>query len=374
LLKVAYSVAGEGRGHASRARTVGARLLDRGHEVAFLTGGDAMGLLREGFGDDPRARFIEIPTPRFVYRKKGSGESVSLARSVWGFLKLAKRIPNEARRVEALLRAGGFEPDIIVVDYEPLGYRVAKRFGAPVVALDNQHYFAHARLSGVDFRSWPYFIGIGLSCRAFCPRKEATLISKCIAPETLRASSKAIAIGPLIRPEISGRRAEVVAEDFLLAYLRPAVAERALAEIGRTGMRTLVYGLGDRPSEGRIEFRPVSLKAFAEDLVRCRGVVATAGNQMVSEALFLRKPLLLYPEPGQIEQRINAQLAEKLGAIVTGEDRRGAWESFLRFERPPDPGWDRDAAALAVRILEAVAARRDPASVGDFESAPAAKP
>ena len=66
-MKIAYALAGEGRGHTTRALTLANGLLARGHEVAFFTCGDALELLRESFGHDA---VYHLETPRFVIVRK----------------------------------------------------------------------------------------------------------------------------------------------------------------------------------------------------------------------------------------------------------------------------------------------------------------
>jgi UDP:flavonoid glycosyltransferase YjiC (YdhE family) len=40
-------------------------------------------------------------------------------------------------------------------------------------------------------------------------------------------------------------------------------------------------------------------------LATCDALICTAGNQLVGEALFLQKPVLALPEPGNFEQALN---------------------------------------------------------------------
>ena len=67
-MRFAYALAGEGRGHTTRALGLGQELIDRGHEVRFFTDGDALALLRTRFGPDA---VVEMPVPRFAYSRRG---------------------------------------------------------------------------------------------------------------------------------------------------------------------------------------------------------------------------------------------------------------------------------------------------------------
>ena len=67
-----------------------------------------------------------------------------------------------------------------------------------------------------------------------------------------------------------------------------------------------LYGQGERPTQGNIEFCKVSESRFVADLASARAVIASAGNQLSGEAAYFGKSMFALPEPGQFEQEINA--------------------------------------------------------------------
>jgi uncharacterized protein (TIGR00661 family) len=99
----------------------------------------------------------------------------------------------------------------------------------------------------------------------------------------------------------------------LLAYCRRAMPANVLEALRESPLEVRVYGLGARPDDGPLRFRPISEQGFVDDLASARAVVATAGNQLLGEVLFLGKPVLALPEAGQQEQRLNCQFLERLG-------------------------------------------------------------
>ena len=74
-MRIAYALAGEGRGHTVRALTLANGLIERGHEIAFFTCGDALQLLRDEFGADS---VFHLETPRFVIRRNRVAYILSL--------------------------------------------------------------------------------------------------------------------------------------------------------------------------------------------------------------------------------------------------------------------------------------------------------
>jgi uncharacterized protein (TIGR00661 family) len=104
------------------------------------------------------------------------------------------------------------------------------------------------------------------------------------------------------------------------------------------------------------------------DLASAKAVISTAGFTLISEALYLQKPMLLMPNGGIFEQTLNAIYLEREGLgeavmhrVPNAEDLRG----FLdRRERYVDQQAERircgnaDAVACIEDVLERVLARR----------------
>ncbi len=85
-----------------------------------------------------------------------------------------------------------------------------------------------------------------------------------------------------------------------------------------------VYGLGAQPSRGNLRFFAIDERRFVEDLATSYALVTTAGNQLLGEALYLRKPILALPEPNNPEQLLHGHLLAREG---TGE-----WTDFERVD------------------------------------------
>src|SRR5207253_10346711 len=83
------------------------------------------------------------------------------------------------------------------------------------------------------------------------------------------------------------------------------------------GLPCRVYGmrrdLKAPEVEGNLTFMPFSEAGFIDDLRTARAVIAGGGYTLMSEAVYLHKPLLSLPVEGQFEQVLNALYLEKLG-------------------------------------------------------------
>ena len=81
-----------------------------------------------------------------------------------------------------------------------------------------------------------------------------------------------------------------------------------------------------------IEHKPTSYEEFARDLASCKAVLCTGGQQLIGEARYFGKPMLIVPIPKQHEQEINARFARQqgIGDFCPIEQLNGEVKAFLR--------------------------------------------
>ncbi len=137
----------------------------------------------------------------------------------------------------------------------------------------------------------------------------------------------------LLRPEVLAAVPEQ--GEHLLVYGR--ICETAVAALKSSGIPAHVYGgredveVDER--DGTLLYRPFSNEGFVEDLRTSRGVVASAGYSLMSEAVYLRKPMLALPLAGQFEQEMNARyLAGLHYGTASSALTEPALEHFLEHE------------------------------------------
>ena len=119
MARIAISLCGEGRGHASRIATLVERLRD-GHSLLIFTSADAFEFLSRRFAEDPRIRIVAIPGIVFQY----SSGRLDVARSI------AIGLDYQARRLGPLVDSmlgelDAFNADLAVTDFEPALPRAA---------------------------------------------------------------------------------------------------------------------------------------------------------------------------------------------------------------------------------------------------------
>lgn len=364
--RLLYGVHGYGRGHAARAQAVLPEL-SRRYDVRVLAGDDAYDQLA---GDYPCLR---IPTLRY-HRNRLHRRSAwrTILRNTPAALDLLLQGPTFQMVADEIRR---FDPTVVLSDSEGWTLRAARHLGLPRISFDHYGVLVYCH------------IDMPLRDRVVCGMEAAIYRVLVARPE--RAVAAAFfdctprgpgvrVVGPILRQEV--RRVRPRDGEHLLVYFSNAedhyteAVEQALAALDRP---VRVYGLGEQPPRGKIEFRPAGNLPFLEDLASCRAVFSTAGNQLISEALYFRKPLLLMPEDS-LEQRLNARIVQRRGQgmwtassavskdlLRTFLDRR---EEFVAHM--PASGGDGLADAVAA-IDDAVRSLRGPAEAHEAP-APAA--
>ncbi|MEW6072303.1 MAG: glycosyltransferase family protein [Planctomycetota bacterium] len=137
MVRIVYGVAGEGSGHASRAREVLAHLLARGHEVKVASYDRGYRDLKDDFD------VLEIEGLRIA----SADNQVSVVRT---FTDNLTRLSGGVRKLWEMRERlfTDFRPAVVITDFEPMAAYLAHREDLPLVTIDNQHlmrYVSHPR-------------------------------------------------------------------------------------------------------------------------------------------------------------------------------------------------------------------------------------
>lgn len=301
MARILYAACGEGYGHATRAHSVGAGLLARGHEVQFLSSHKGGAYLREVFP----GRVHEIFGLRVAFRNGQIRALRTIAHNVaQSFVVLG---PSNAV-IRRVLRH--YRPDLVISDFEPFTAFWAQWKGVPYISLDNVHLLTHCVLDhppgfANDFLST--FAAIRLHYAGAKRYLVSTFLKVAIRyhPTTL--------VPPILRPTVYTM--EPSDGDFLLAYKggfgQHEDLRTALESYDRLPVRA--YGFERHGQHRHVTYRRIHPQTFLEDLASCAGVIGTAGHSLICECLHFDKPMLLLPLRGQYEQIINAHYVDKLG-------------------------------------------------------------
>ncbi len=300
-LRVLYGVNGEGMGHATRSEVVIDSLLAR-HDVRVVASGAAFRFLRERL---PRVDRIFGPTFALeqgeIRRWATVRQNLRLARD-----ELPDTIRSWADEVD------DWEPDVVISDFEPLAGAYARLTRTPLIAVGNINALDRCRHDReiVGREREDYLLARAVA-HSMVPGAVEYIVTTFFRPPLARGATTLVP--PIVRPEIVEARR--VRGDHLVVY--SSGDEAPIEALRAAGIRCLVYGMRGGPTEavveGNLEFRPQSGEGFVEALRTARGVVTGGGFSLLSEAVYLGKPILSVPLRGQFEQLMNARYAERLG-------------------------------------------------------------
>ncbi|QNH61497.1 MJ1255/VC2487 family glycosyltransferase [Hymenobacter sediminicola] len=301
-MNILYGVPGEGMGHATRSKVVIQHLLEQGHEVCVVSSARAFQLLSRTFP----GRVHEIRGYHLAYKK------LSVSRSRTAVLTLRTAPENllvNFRKYRELLC--GVEFDVVISDFESFSYLFAKWKRLPVISIDNMQIISRARLDVAVPPTERDNLALARAIvRAKLPRSQHYFVSTFFPLPVIKPNTTLVP--PIIRPEILAARPTT--GQHVLMY-QSATNQKDLVPLLQTmpEQEFRVYGFNKEESHGNVQLKAFSEQGFIEDLASARAVVTNGGFSLISEAVYLHKPICAVPIPAQFEQFLNAAEVEKLG-------------------------------------------------------------
>ncbi|ACY15695.1 glycosyltransferase family protein [Haliangium ochraceum] len=329
-IRIHYYVHGRGRGHATRAQAVIARLREAGCRVSVFAGRDAEAVLRApGVADEVHAVRSLLP-----------GDGVRAAGLV------PRRV---AQAVAALRRAPA---DVVVSDGDLPGLLAAQLCRVPAVAVGHGLVFSHCqRPAELPRQAWQR--------EARKARLSSLGSSRQVAvnfvPLQARGATTVVA-RPLLRPGLGPRDQDAAREGEVLCYFRDDNGAEAVRALLAAGARVQLFGRRD-PGIAGARFVPLDPERFAEALPRARAVVSSAGSQLIAECVALGVPQFALYRADDDEQALNVAMLRHAGVgdgCDFGSLTAEQIERFLRHPPAPRQRADWPAPEVASAVWEQV--------------------
>lgn len=296
MARILYGIHGTGHGHAMRGLTI-ARALPQ-HEFLFIANDDAPKVL------EPEFKVVRIPNLGTVFKNY----QVDLAATVKRALPLLLRRDKYVK--EVLWIIDGFRPDVCMTDLEYFTPLAAQKAGLPCLTLDHQHIITCCRHNLPLNMRWDAFLQ-GLTPRWLFRPTEANLIISFYQPPVSPQYNARIA-PPILRDRVI--KLKPSNGDYILVYQSNSTDRRLIEFLKKTGKKAYVFGYQNNAGQdGHIFFRPKSEDEFLDLLAGCMCVIQGGSHTLMSEALFLQKPILSLPIRAMVEQRFNALYLQRLG-------------------------------------------------------------
>ncbi len=357
-MRILYGVPSEGMGHATRSQVVIRHLLESGHDVRIATSDRAFELLEQTFP----GRCYRIEGLHLKY-DRGTVDKLAT------FTHLMANAPEGlVKNVQQYIHLSQSElPDVVISDFESFAFYFAKLKMLPLLSVDNMQVIDRC------------YLGFKVPRRERESHRLAETIIKAKVPfcqrylvtsffDVLPRLPDTELVPPILRPGvIAAKTTPPAPADHILVYQTASTQTDLIGVLqGVRGQRFIVYGLGRDEELGGVTLRSFSEEGFIRDLASSRAVVTNGGFSLISEAVFLHRPVCSFPLSGQFEQFVNGEQIERMGygrrfSRFTGDALKAFLYDLPEFQenlRAYRQDGNREVFAAVDRFLDDVAQNR----------------
>jgi uncharacterized protein (TIGR00661 family) len=316
MVKILYGIQGDGMGHALRSRPTVEHLLKQGHKVKIVSSNKAYSFLKDHFKN-----VEEIYIPSWYYRNN----KVSYIMTGVSFLmNLPKMISKGFMKVSRIIKE--FKPEIIITDFDVNTAKLAAKYKIPCISIDNIQMLRVGKVPLCLSTLIPYCTA-KRGCIGIVPSADYFLITSFFNLELLdkyktgKYEGRVKIVPSIIRDSLIEIRKKAKYKDHIIVYQTAFTNKNLIPELKKVkGQKFYVYGWPAEGKDENVTFRKFSDTDFINDLASAKAVITNGGYTLMSEAVFLHKPIFSCPLHGQYEQRLNGEMLEKVGYGMLSEE------------------------------------------------------
>jgi len=338
---------------------IAAALRQRGHEIVFCGGGTAQCVLQEK--NEP-----VIPVP--ALRQVMEANRIQYGKTIRCNSKILMQMPAVLDRLVRTFE--DLHPDLLITDFEAFSARAAERMGLPILSFNHQQVVTEMDYD-LPMTHWPAAALASAAIRWVAPSDPEHILLTSFFFAPVATPERTTLVPPIIRPAVQDRTPSE-GDHVLVYYNHPDGAHHVIDTLRAVDASFVVYCSNPADDvacyDDHITVKPPSLDGFLDDLASCRGVICTAGFTLISEALYLGKPLLVVPNHGIFEQTLNALFLQREGLGQAVLDRPLSprdVKDFLKHHnsyRARLTDYERCGNHQAVECIEDILARLDSAT------------
>jgi uncharacterized protein (TIGR00661 family) len=317
--KILFGICGIGSGHYHRQLPVLTHLLNQGHQIMVFTYGEALAFFHESFPKDPNLSIVAVEDPYFV----GAPSGLDFASTA--FSEKNKKDFNQinASAMDFATKNMG-KPDLVISDYEMVAAQYAYAKNAPLVTLDQQSKYLIGDFD-LDLNGTSYLDEVERLSLFFPKAVERIAVSFFNVLNTRDTNEVEVhLVSPMIRPEVLAAKGAPRSEipSILMYITAQQLGEMPIEEWLDTIRETLPDTFECHvflPKRMKLPSNEINLsfyhhgdQRFDQLLIGSHGIISTAGHTLLSEAMYLEKPVYALPLP-LYEQQLNAQIISKGG-------------------------------------------------------------
>ncbi|MDR3222672.1 MAG: glycosyltransferase [Methanobrevibacter sp.] len=296
--KIFYSICGEGLGHAIRSGVV-IEELSKKYDVYVFSSDRAYKYLSEKFNN-----VFEIDGFNTVYQDNTVKNRKTLYKAI-------KNTPTHLKENYAILykKAKEIKPDIIITDFENYSNIIAKLLNIPILSVDNIHMITKTRIDYPKNSQGEMLKSKGV-IKSFMIRPKRYILTSFFYPE-VKNPEKVITYPPIIRDEI--RQLKPSYKDHVFVYQTSPTNKKLINTLKKIDEKFIVYGFNKNKIDDNLTFRNFNETKIYDDIKDSKAIITNGGFSLISEAIYLKKPIYSIPAKGNFEQLLNGFYVEKLG-------------------------------------------------------------
>ena len=296
--RIFYSVCGEGMGHAIRSSVILEHLTKK-YDVYIFSSERAYEFLASKFDN-----VFEIGGFNTVYEN-------NVVRTKKTFFKALKANPTNLKEGYNVLykECKRIKPNIIISDFENYSSMLSKIMNIPLISLDNIHM-----LTQCEYDYPPNHRADMLTAKAvtksYILRPKRHIITSFFYPPLKHPKMTAL-YPPVLREEIM--KLEPVEGEHVLVYQTAESSINLMEELKKLDYKFIVYGFNKDEVDENLTYRSFNEEQIFEDMRTAKAIIVNGGFTMISEAIYLKKPIYSTPAHKNFEQILNGFYVEKLG-------------------------------------------------------------
>ena len=313
--RIFYSVCGEGMGHAIRSSVILEHLTKK-YDVYIFSSERAYEFLSNKFDN-----VFEIGGFNTVYEN-------NVVRTKKTFFKALKANPTNLKEGYNVLykECKRIKPNIIISDFENYASMLSKLMNIPLISLDNIHMLTQCEYDYPRHHRADMLTAKAVT-KSYILRPKRHIITTFFYPPLKHPNMTAL-YPPVLREEIM--KLEPVGGDHVLVYQTAESSINLMEELKKLDYKFIVYGFNKDDVDENLTYRSFNEKQIFEDMRTAKAIIVNGGFTMISEAIYLKKPIYCTPAHKNFEQILNGFYVEKLGFGESHDDLDvNKIESFL---------------------------------------------
>jgi len=292
-MKILYGINTNGQGHINRARIFIDQLIEDGHEVHVILSGKK----------PPSYAFDLAPTtiykvgPIDIYKD----HRVDVNKTLQNYIASLPDF-NKTRR-EIIDLAAEENYDFLITDFEPMTSSAGRKIGKPVICIDRQHAIVFPTkddenlVKGYERLGYKWGLNLQMPYYDHCYTLDFT--------DKIQTNDD-VTLFPIIKkPELLNY--DITTDNHYVAYFpRYDIKELTAVFSKFTDEHFIIYGYDKDKKKGNITFKKTSREGFLTDLTSSKGVISSAGFNLLWETALVKKLVWAIPHVNILEQVTNA--------------------------------------------------------------------